>query len=104
MYDNYNRDTRRAVLNLYRATDNLGEAAALAHTALRPLDLDCLVIWGKRDPYVSWVYADLQKQTFPRAEIVLLEDSGHWPFIDNPPAVSAVLPSYLRRVMAQPKK
>lgn len=103
MFDNYDRDTRRAVLKLYRATNNLGEAASLAHTALRPLDLDCLVIWGKCDPYVPWVYADIQKQTFPRAEVVLLEDSGHWPFIDNPPAVSSALLPFLRRVTAQSK-
>ncbi len=101
MFDNYDRDTRRAVLKLYRATNNLGEAASLAHTALRPLDLDCLVIWGKCDPYVPWVYADIQKQTFPRAEVVVLEDSGHWPFIDNPPAVSSALLPFLRRATAQ---
>lgn len=73
------------------------------HTALRPLDLDCLVIWGKCDPYVPWVYADIQKQTFPRATVVVLEDSGHWPFIDNPPAVSSALLPFLRRVTAQSK-
>lgn len=99
MYDNYDRGTRRAVLKLYRATNNLGEAAAQAHAALRPLDLDCLVIWGKRDPYLSWRYAEMQRATFPRAEVVCLDDSGHWPFIDNAPAVSAHMLPFLRRVV-----
>ena len=98
MYDNYDGGTRRAILKLYRATNDLGAAADAAQAALKPLDLDCLVIWGKRDPYISWRFADQQRETFPRADIVYLEDSGHWPFIDNPQAVTDTLIPFLRKV------
>ena len=99
-YANYDRATRHAVLKLYRATSALDEAAASVHAALRPRDLDCLVLWGKCDPYVPWRYAEQQRETFPRAEIAYLEDSGHWPFIDNPAAVAALMVPFLRRVTA----
>jgi len=100
MIRNYDRATRRAVLKLYRATDALDAAAEAVHAALRPRDLDCLVLWGKCDPYVPWRFAEQQRETFPRAELAYFEDSGHWPFIDNPTAVAAVLVPFLRRVTA----
>ena len=98
MYDHYDRDTRRAILKLYRATNNLEDAAVQARAVLRPRDLDCLVLWGKCDPYISWHYAEQQREIFPRAEIVYFDDSGHWPFADNPTAVAKVLVPFLRRV------
>lgn len=98
MYDHYDRGTRRAILKLYRATSDIEGSAAHATAVLRPRDLDCLVLWGKRDPYVSWRYAEQQREVFPRAEIVYFDDSGHWPFIDNPAAVAAALVPFLRRV------
>lgn len=98
MFDNFDAGTKRAVLRLYRATDALGDAAERAHAALRPRDLDCLVIWGKADIYLPWRYAEQQRETFPRAEIVYLDDSGHWPFKDNPQAVRDALIPFLQRV------
>lgn len=100
MFDNFDAGTKRAVLRLYRATDGLGDAAERAVAALRPRDLDCLVIWGKADIYLPWRYAQAQREAFPRAEIVYLEDSGHWPFKDNPQAVREALVPFLQRVTA----
>ncbi len=100
MYDHFDRGTRRAILRLYRATNQISGAAETVHAALRPRDLDCLVIWGKADPYLPWRYAEAQRETFPRAELVYLEDSGHWPFADHPQAFAAALLPFLRRVTA----
>ena len=94
-FRNYDRATRAAVLKLYRATSALDEAANEMHDALRPHDLPCLVLWGKCDPYISWRYAEQQRTTFPRAETALLDDSGHWPFIDNHEAVAARLVPFI---------
>jgi len=102
MYDNFDAATRRAILRLYRATDDLGGAADRAVAALAPRDLDCLVIWGKADIYLPWRYAEAQREAFPRAEVVYLDDSGHWPFIDNPEAVAAAVVPFLARVTARP--
>lgn len=92
---NYDRATRAAVLKLYRATNALDDSASAVHEALRPHDIPCLVLWGQCDPYVPWRYAEQQRETFPRADIVYLEDSGHWPFIDNPRAVSAAVGAFV---------
>ena len=43
-----------------------------------------------------------QREIFPRAELVYFEDSGHWPFIDNPAAAAAALIPFLQRVVNNP--
>lgn len=97
MYDHYDAGTRRAVLRLYRAT---GDVTGLSRQMLPALaDLRCpvLVIWGRHDPYIGADYAGRQREAFPGAEIHVLEDSGHWPFVDNPEAVRALLLPRLRQ-------
>ncbi len=101
MYDNYDRGTRRAILQLYRATSNLGAAADALSAALRPLDLDTLVLWGRADPYLPHRFAEEQRDVFPRAEVIYLDDSGHWPFIDNPAAVDAAVIPFLQKCVAK---
>ncbi|MEX2480316.1 MAG: alpha/beta hydrolase [Gammaproteobacteria bacterium] len=100
MYDNFDAGTKRAILKLYRATNDIGSAADRAIAALRPRDLDCLVIWGQADIYLPWRYAEAQREAFPRAEIVYLHDSGHWPFKDNPLAVAKAVVPFLQRVVS----
>ncbi len=102
MFDNFDRGTRRAVLKLYRATNEISGAADEAVAALKPRDLNALVIWGKADMYLPWRYAEMQTEAFPRAEIHYLDDSGHWPFKDNPQAVAAIMVPFLQRVCAGP--
>jgi pimeloyl-ACP methyl ester carboxylesterase len=95
MYDDYDRGTRRLVLRLYRnrTNDELLEAAA-AHFAT--LDRPALVVWGGSDPFVPVHHAEQQKKAFPRAEVVLFEDSSHWPFLDDPERTAAAVVPFLR--------
>src|SRR5439155_26041950 len=95
MYDNYDRGTRRAVLRLYRATE-IGQSAHRLAEVLRPLALPALVLWGKHDPYVPYRYAEEQRAVFPGARVIVLERSGHWPFVDDLPGVVAELVPFLR--------
>ncbi len=88
--------TRRAVLRFYRATPDLGAVTAQAAASLRDGDLPTLVIWGAADPFVPVRYAETQRKYFPRAEIVVLPTSGHWPFVDDPTGVARVLVPFLR--------
>jgi pimeloyl-ACP methyl ester carboxylesterase len=97
MYDDYDRGTRRAVLKLYRASDNPGRLAEQLAPALRPLHVPVLVIWGRHDPYVSVDHAERQRDVFPGAEIVILDQSGHWPFADDPESVAAAMVPFLRQ-------
>lgn len=99
MYDDYDRGTRRAVLRLYRATGSPGALAGVMGAVYRQLDLPALVIWGAADPYVPVRFAERQREFFPRAQVVILERSGHWPFADDPEAVDAALVPFLREQM-----
>jgi pimeloyl-ACP methyl ester carboxylesterase len=95
MYDHYDRRTRRAVLGLYRATDEPGEGARELAALMAPRDIPALVIWGEGDIYVPSSYAARQRDAFPSAEVHVLPDSGHWPFADAPDAVKRLLVDFL---------
>ena len=95
MYDHYDRATRRTVLRLYR---NRADDDALRAVAglFRGLDRPALVLWGAKDPFVAVRHAEQQRDAFPRAEVKLLPDSGHWPFADDPEGVAEAVVPWLR--------
>jgi pimeloyl-ACP methyl ester carboxylesterase len=99
MYDDYDRGTRRMVLRLYRnrTNDAVLEAAA---DALAELDRPALVLWGGHDHFVPRHHAEQQRRAFPRAEVVVLEDSGHWPFADDPEGTAGAVIPFLREQTA----
>jgi pimeloyl-ACP methyl ester carboxylesterase len=41
---------------------------------------------------------------FPSAEIVVMADSGHWPFVDNPDRVEDLVVGFLRRIVGSPAR
>ncbi len=95
MYDQYDRRTKRAVLELYRATDEPGAAAAEMAAYMAPHDIPALVIWGEHDAYLPSSYATRQRDAFPSAEVHVLPASGHWPFADSPEIVQRLLVTFL---------
>jgi pimeloyl-ACP methyl ester carboxylesterase len=88
--------TRRAVLAFYRATPDLGAVTLRAAAALQAADPPTLVVWGRGDPYVPVRYAELQRRFFPRAEVLVLPDSGHWPLVDSAQDVAKAVVPFLR--------
>ena len=100
MFDNFDAGTKRAVLRLYRATSDFEAMADTVVNALAPRDLDCCVLWGKADIYLPWRFAEAQREAFPRAQVAYLDDSGHWPFMDNPEGTAAAVVPFLQRVAA----
>jgi pimeloyl-ACP methyl ester carboxylesterase len=96
MFDDYDRGTRRAILKLYRATDDPSQLSYELAQALRPLQRPALVIWGTRDPYLPVWLAERQRAAFPAARMILLENSGHWPMVDNAPRVRTALLPFVR--------
>jgi pimeloyl-ACP methyl ester carboxylesterase len=97
MYQDYDRGTRRAVLRLYRSANDPAGVGEQLWRALRPLDRPALVIWGRHDPYLPVAFAERQRETFPRAEVVVLDQSGHWPFADDPNGVAELVIPFLQR-------
>lgn len=99
VYDDYDRGTRRAVLKLYRATDDPANMSQSWAKALRPLGRPALVVWGKHDPYLPVQLANRQREVFPKAQVVVLEQSGHWPFVDDPAGVAEAVVPFLRHIL-----
>jgi pimeloyl-ACP methyl ester carboxylesterase len=96
MYDEYDRETRRTVLALYRATPDPGTAAEVLGPQIAALHKPALVVWGTGDPYASGDYAERQREYFDVRRIVTLPDSGHWPFQDDPSATAEAVLPFLR--------
>jgi len=94
----YSRRTRRAVLALYRATDDPGAAAAEFAAWMAQQDIPALVIWGEHDAYLPSKYAARQRDAFPSAEVHVLAASGHWPYADAPETVERLLVAFVGRV------
>ena len=98
MYDQYDRRTKRAVLKLYRATDEPGAPDPQLVAALKSADPPALVIWGGGDAYLPSSYAERQREFLAKAEVHVLPHSGHWPFADDPAEVERLLLDFLGRV------
>lgn len=96
MYDDYDRGTRRAVLELYRATPDPAQAASTLGPALAELRKPALVLWGAKDPFAGVEYAERQREFFDVQDMVILPDSGHWPFQDDPAPVAHAVVAFLR--------
>lgn len=99
LYDDYDAATRRAVLELHRTTDV--ELLAAAGAAIFPtINPPTLIIWGRADPYIGVQFAEQTRAAFPRAEVVILDRSGHWPFIDDPEGVARAVVPFLQAQLA----
>lgn len=92
---NYDLGTRRAVMSFYRASPPGGMERMV--DAYRELDKPALVVWGRHDPATKVHHAEQQTHSFPSAEIVILEGSGHWAHIDDPEGAAAAIVPFLRR-------
>jgi pimeloyl-ACP methyl ester carboxylesterase len=101
MYDDLDAGTKRAILKLYRATDDRDEMSRGLVDLLKPLDLPACVVWGAADPYLPVKFADQQKEAFPKAKVHLLKDSGHFPFADNPEGVAQAVVPFLTQQVQQ---
>ena len=101
LIDEDERRTRRATLTLYRNTDEPG--SRMLGQALAPQGKPALVIWGRRDPYISWRYAERQRETFPDAQVHVWEDCGHWPHVQHRERTAEQVTAFLRTVVESDK-
>jgi pimeloyl-ACP methyl ester carboxylesterase len=99
MLADYDAGTKRAILRLYRSSVTRETRRAMV-AALHSYAGPVLVIWGKRDRYVPVRYAARQREVWPQAEVQVLEESGHWPMLDAPERVGALIVPFLARALA----
>ena len=96
MFDTFDKGTRNAVLKLYRSSPHPDPAVTDLAAKLKPYNRPALVVWGKADPYLpARKLAERQKDGFPSARIEIFEDSGHWPYHDNPERADEVILTFL---------
>lgn len=98
LWKNFDRDTRRAILALYRATDIQEQAAQLPQIRLIASQWPAIVVFGAEDAYLPARYAERNKESLVNASVHLLEGLGHWPHLEDPAAVSELLMPFLRSV------
>lgn len=85
------------ILALYRsARDPRASFGPLAE-ALRSLDVPACVVWGSDDPYAGVEYAAPTAALFSASELHVIERAGHWPFVDEPTHVAAIVSAFLAR-------
>jgi len=94
----YSLPTRRGMLAFYRATPE--KAFERLRAPLTSLDVPALVLWGRHDPAVPVEQAWRQRESFPSAEVVVLDDSGHWPYLDDPNRSAAAVIPFLERQLS----
>jgi pimeloyl-ACP methyl ester carboxylesterase len=85
----FDHGTQRAILRLYRSSPP--DVLAAAGRDLGALEVPALVAWGMKDPYIPSRFAREYAQALPRAELVELEDAGHWPWLDRPDLVDRLV-------------
>lgn len=86
--DCFDQGTQRAILRLYRSAPE--RLLAASGSALSSLSIPALVGWGARDPYISSRFGEQYAAELPDARIAIVEDAGHWPWLDRPDLIDRV--------------
>lgn len=87
-------ERRHAGLNLYKSGDF--EKLEPYRGRLAELGVPTLVLWGGEDDYAPVSGAYRFRKEIPHAELVVLEDAGHFLMEDDPERVGAELGRFLR--------
>lgn len=89
VWDHFDHGTQRAILKLYRS----GDPAELGRAGSRLSEITCpaLVLWGARDHYIAPAFAESYVDALGGpTELELLDDAGHWPWLDRPDVIETV--------------
>jgi pimeloyl-ACP methyl ester carboxylesterase len=92
--ERFDQGTQRAVLKLYRSAPE--DELARAGEQLGRITCPALVLWGADDPYIPASFAQAYADALPDAEAKVLENAGHWPWLQRPELVRDVS-SFLAR-------
>jgi pimeloyl-ACP methyl ester carboxylesterase len=90
----YDWASRRAIRRFYRSGP--ARSTSLVVDALRRLDRPALVLWGARNRFVPAQHAEDQRRSFPRANVAVLADEGHYAHIRAPETVAERLLPFLQ--------
>jgi pimeloyl-ACP methyl ester carboxylesterase len=78
-------ETRDAFVRTLRAVVGVGGQAVSAHDRLYlSSQLPTLIVWGERDGIIPVAHAHAAHQAMPASELVIFEESGHFPHLEEP--------------------
>jgi pimeloyl-ACP methyl ester carboxylesterase len=87
--EGFDLGTERALLRLLRSASP--QLLARAGTGLGAIDAPALVLWGAQDPWIPARFGAGYAATLGDATLELVEDAGHWPWIDKPELVARIV-------------
>ncbi len=76
-----------SMINWYRATFGSSKSTRTSNTIQPPT----LIIWGKKDPHLSYQMASLSLDYCDDGNLVLIDDATHWVQHDKPSEVSQLM-------------
>ena len=82
VWRHFDHGTQRAILKLYRASPP--EVLGRHGGRLGDIRSPALVLWPERDPYIPAVFGERYAQALGSAELEMVEDCGHWMWLDRP--------------------
>ena len=83
--------------------DRSAAAMARIHERLTELEVPAMLVWGMRDRVFQPVFLDQWRELFPDAEVIPLDDAGHYLVEDRPDAVAEAIDQFARRLEAAPR-
>jgi pimeloyl-ACP methyl ester carboxylesterase len=86
--ERFDQGTQRAILRLYRSAPE--DVLARAGEQLGRIACPALVVWGARDPYIPPSFAQAYADALPDATARVIDDAGHWPWLQEPGLVREV--------------
>lgn len=89
IWSHWDAGMSRAILGLYRSADP--PVLAAAGSRLGELRCPALVLWATADPYLGVEQGRWYAAALPNAELELIEDAGHWPWLDRPELIDRVV-------------
>jgi pimeloyl-ACP methyl ester carboxylesterase len=63
--------------------------------ALKHLNHDTLILWGRQDPFQKPVYAEKLRDAIPGARLTWIEEGAHWVMEEKPAEVAGELKAFL---------
>jgi pimeloyl-ACP methyl ester carboxylesterase len=90
-------DAQRAWLSMLERVARPGRRVELTyslHPQLARLQIPVLLVWGEQDP-VAPVWGQQLVDSLPNAHLVVLPDTGHLPWLDEPERVGALVQDFL---------
>lgn len=87
---------RSAFIHTLRAViDPTGQRVSATDRLYLAQDMPTLIVWGRRDPIIPATHAGTAHQAMPGSRLALLDDSGHFPQLDDPLEFAHILGDFV---------